>query len=79
MRLFTLLIFLFGITQTSAYSVPGGYERVLVYYMYIIDAQLNGGLPQKIATGCNKKKLCTFDQFLRYIASSTNLPTQTVP
>ncbi|RAO67850.1 uncharacterized protein BHQ10_003862 [Talaromyces amestolkiae] len=76
MRLFALLILLFGIAQTSAFSVPGGYERVLLYYLYSIDAQLNGGKPQKIATGCSKSSTpCTLDQLLRYIAKNpSNLP-----
>jgi hypothetical protein len=73
MRLFTFLVLLFGIAQTSAYSVPGGYERVLIYYLYSIDAQLNDGTPEKIGINCSKTMgisgLCTLDQLLRYIAA----------
>ncbi|OKL59983.1 hypothetical protein UA08_04954 [Talaromyces atroroseus] len=82
MRLIALLILLFGIAQTSAYSVPGGYERVLIYYMYSIDCQLNGGTPKKIATGCKGtgRNPCTLDQLLRYIAANpSSLPTRSAP
>lgn len=75
MRLFTLLVLLFGIAHTSAYSIPGGYERVLIYNMYIIDAQLNGGTPKQVATGCrgtNGNGRCTLDELLRYIADNPN-------
>lgn len=82
MRLFTLLVFLFGIVHTSAYSIPGGYERVLFYYLYSIDCQLNGGTPKQIATGCKGtgKNPCTLDQLLRYISDNPNsLPTRAAP
>lgn len=84
MRLFTLLVLLFGIAQTSAYSIPGGYERVLIYYLYSLDCQLNGGTSKRVATGCSKsigsKQPCTLDQLLRYIAADPNsLPTESAP
>ncbi|PPQ99593.1 hypothetical protein CVT24_005171 [Panaeolus cyanescens] len=49
-----------------AYSIPGGYERVMFYYAYLMDCQLNGGTPKTIAVKCGKTP-CTFDAFLRYI------------
>ncbi|KAH8695445.1 hypothetical protein BGW36DRAFT_382707 [Talaromyces proteolyticus] len=82
MRLVTLLLFFFGITQTGAYSEPGGYERVLLYYLYSIDAQLNGGTPKQIATGCKgtRGSPCTLDQLLRYLAKEPEkLPTRAAP
>ncbi|KAF9047765.1 hypothetical protein BJ165DRAFT_1403407 [Panaeolus papilionaceus] len=51
-----------------AYSIPGGYERVMFYYAYLMDCQLNGGTPKTIAAKCSKSATpCTFDNFLRYI------------
>jgi hypothetical protein len=42
------------------------------YYAYLIDCQVNGGVPKKIATGCAKVtktggRQCTFNEFLKYI------------
>ena len=73
MRLFTLLILLFGIVQTSAYSVPGGHEGVLIYYLYRIDTRLHGGQPQKIAT------VATEARPVPLINSSAILPAGDVP
>lgn len=76
MRLFTIFILIFGIAQTSAFSVPRGHERVLLYYLYSIDAQLNGGKPQKITTGCSNSSIpSTLDQLLRYkVKNPTKVP-----
>ncbi|EEA26396.1 hypothetical protein TMatcc_005336 [Talaromyces marneffei ATCC 18224] len=79
MRLFTFLVLLVGIAQTSAYSIPGGYERTLIYYLYSIDAQRNGGRPQKIAPACSRSATpCTLDQLLRYLADGA-LPNRPAP
>lgn len=67
------LLYLFVVclaSVTVAYDIAGGYERLFYYYAYLIDVQLNGS-PQKIAVKCRgKSKICTFNEFCKYITQS---------
>lgn len=71
MKLLFLLTAFLG--YTSAYGDVGAYERLLYYYAYRVDAQINGGTPVKFATGCRKvegsgkSKICSFNEFNKFI------------
>jgi hypothetical protein len=68
--LFFFVVYL--VTLSTAYDLPGAYERLYYYYAYLIDCQLNGDVPKTMAPGCAKylkikEKRCNFNQFLEYI------------
>lgn len=68
-----LLALLSSLAFTAAYSAPGAYERMMVYYAYIMDCEANGGVAKSIAPQCAKKfgggKPCNLNQLIRAIAS----------
>ncbi|GAB7356619.1 hypothetical protein MBLNU459_g7341t1 [Dothideomycetes sp. NU459] len=63
------------LSYVTAYSTPGAYERMWLYYAYLGDCQLIAGKPGKtthIASGCPKVmgtggSPCSFNQFIAYI------------
>ncbi|KAH6605497.1 hypothetical protein Trco_004650 [Trichoderma cornu-damae] len=67
-----LLVFLSTLAFTAAYSAPGAYERLMVYYAYIMDVQSNNGVAKTIAPTCAQKfgggKPCNLNQLIRSIA-----------
>lgn len=61
---------------SAAYSTPGAYERMWLYYSYLADVELGGGTAPMIAAGCPKSmgtggKPCSFNQFVAYIERSS--------
>ncbi len=74
--LFGLLAY--GVGLVSAYGSYGAYERMYFYYAYTIDAELNGnGGKLKIAPGCKKGGVCSFDEFVGYINNLDKTPSIT--
>ncbi|KJZ69877.1 hypothetical protein HIM_10732 [Hirsutella minnesotensis 3608] len=60
---------LLGFTILAAgYSIPGGHERVMFYYAYLMDQPQYGGKGQTIAPQC---KNCDLNQFLEKTAKSS--------
>ncbi|KAJ6445396.1 lipase (class 3) domain-containing protein [Purpureocillium lavendulum] len=78
-----LLCLLGSLASVAGYSLPGGYERMMFYYAYLMDCDSNGGAAKIIAPGCAKAAghaagtKCTLRQFINYIAktkpSKTNI------
>ncbi|OAA55365.1 hypothetical protein ISF_07876 [Cordyceps fumosorosea ARSEF 2679] len=66
--IFHHLLALLGLaTFGAAYSLPGAYERLLLYYTYRMDLMTHG--TTEIATGCpgSGGKPCTLEEFITYI------------
>src|ERR1700761_5535317 len=60
------------IVHVLSYDLYGGYERMYLYYAYLIDGQKNDGVPRKIAPHCARymearSGMCNFNQFIQYI------------
>ncbi|EEP81861.1 predicted protein [Uncinocarpus reesii 1704] len=67
---FLLVSYLASVAQ--GYSIPGGYERCMFYYAYLLDCKINDGKPTTIGTGCAKVlgtggTPCSMNQFLEFI------------
>lgn len=85
MRFFASLLTLWAtcLGVASGYSMPGGYERMMMFYAYVAECKETNNSPTKIAAGCAKApKVCSFDRFMEYILPQVSLsppPSPTVP
>lgn len=75
MLLKILLLLTLCVSNVTAYAVAGAYERMWFWQAYQLDVARNGGKATKIAKMCSKenntKRPCNFQQFLKYIAATT--------
>lgn len=72
---FVLLCLLTG--RVAGFGTYGGYERIMFYYAYLIDAGDSAtGKAGKWATGCipARGQKCTFDEFVKYINEANTMP-----
>ncbi|KAK4503317.1 hypothetical protein PRZ48_006745 [Zasmidium cellare] len=66
-------------SSVIAYDLAGAYERVLFYYAYLADTNSGTRPSTKIAVGCNSKRACSFDEFVKYIAQPGQITVNVNP
>lgn len=77
MRFFLLLFLSLAqlLVPATAFGLYGSYERVVFYYAWLIDKELNGGTATTVATGASGNTLYSF---VNYIAGEyKNVPSFT--